>query len=115
MPKTLAIEPARPPLTRNDDGAFLIGESRGTLDTLVRAFKTGATAEQIAQQYPSPALEDIYTTIGFDLRNPDAAEDYLKQRDEFRAKVQHENEARFDPNGIRDRVMARSHSGENNG
>ena len=53
------------PLTTDDDGVILVGGTRVTLDTLIAAFTEGATAEEIAQQYPSVRLADIYSVIGY--------------------------------------------------
>lgn len=41
------------PLTIGEDGVIRIGKTRVTLDTVVYAFQDGATAEEIASQYPS--------------------------------------------------------------
>ena len=51
-----------------------------TLDTIVAAFKHGATAEEIAYQYPSVQLADIYATITYYLRKTDEVNDYLDRR-----------------------------------
>ena len=53
------------PLTTDDDGVIRVGGTRVTLDTLIAAFTEGATAEEIAQQYPSVRLADIYSVIGY--------------------------------------------------
>jgi uncharacterized protein (DUF433 family) len=107
MATTIAIEAIQPPLAADDQGVIRVGSTRVTLDTLLHAFKSGATAEEIVQRYPTLALDDVYVTIGFYLRNADAVDEYLRQRAEFRDRVRQENEARFDPNGVRDRLMAR--------
>jgi uncharacterized protein (DUF433 family) len=40
-----------------------------TLDTIVAAFDAGATAEEIAQQYSSISLADVYSVITYYLRH----------------------------------------------
>jgi uncharacterized protein (DUF433 family) len=107
MSTTLAIDAIQPPLAANEHGVILVGGTRVALDTVVSAFKAGATAEEIVQRYPTLALDDVYVTIAFYLRNTSAIEDYLRQRSEVRQSLQRENEARFDPSGVRDRLMAR--------
>ena len=67
----------------------------------------GATAEEIVQQYPSLQLADVYHVIGYYLRHPAAVEAYLHQRREEIDTVRQQNEARFDPQGVRDRLLAR--------
>ena len=65
------------PMALGGDGVIRIGGTRVTLDTLVAAFREGATPEEIAQQYPSVALGDIYEVIGYALPHPETIEAYL--------------------------------------
>jgi uncharacterized protein (DUF433 family) len=104
---TLSITAAPPPLTVNTDGVVRVGGTRVTLDTLVRAFQEGATAEEIAQQYPSLRLADIYTAIGYYLQHQAEVEEYLRWQQQEAEEVRRQNEARFDPNGVRVRLLAR--------
>lgn len=105
---TPTIEPLAVPLRPYADGVLCVGGTRVTLDTVVEAFREGATPEEIAQQYPTLALADVYAVIGYALRFPEAVEDYLGRR---RAEVRRRNEARFDPAGIRDRPLRRDRKG----
>lgn len=43
--------------------------TRVTLDTVLAAFRDGATAEEIVQQYPSISLADMYQVLGYSLRH----------------------------------------------
>lgn len=95
------------PLRIDADGAVRVGATRVTLDTVVGAFTEGATAEEIVQRYPSLELADVYSVIGYCLRRTAEVDAYLRGRKEQAAAVQRENEARFDPQGIRDRLLAR--------
>ncbi|MEP0758427.1 DUF433 domain-containing protein [Trichocoleus sp. DQ-A2] len=42
-----------------------MGGTRVTLDTVVAAFNSGATAEEIVFQYPSLQLANIYAVISY--------------------------------------------------
>ena len=95
------------PLIADADGVIRIGGTRVTLDTLVAAFREGATAETIAEQYPSLRLAEIYTVIGYYLRHEEEVNTYLQRRRQEAAQVRQDNERRFDPLGIRDRLLAR--------
>ena len=95
------------PLKEDADGVVRVGGTRVTLDTIVTAFREGATAEEITQQYPSVSLADIYAVIGYYLRQREKIEAYLEQRRVQAQEVRRENERRFDPQGIRDRLLAR--------
>lgn len=106
---SLELAPEPMPLLAGRDGVVRVGATRVTLDTVVAAFNGGATAEEIAQQYPSVDLADIYAVITFYLRHRDQVADYLHARAQVAAQVRADNEARFDPVGIRDRLLTRRH------
>jgi uncharacterized protein (DUF433 family) len=95
------------PLAKDAQGIIRIAKTRVTLDTLVAAFREGATAEEIAQQYPSVQLADVYAVIGYYLRHHEEVETYLRERQKLAERVRRENELRFSPAGIRERLMAR--------
>lgn len=95
------------PLETDVDGVMRVGKTRVTLDTVVAAFNEGATAEEIAQQYPSLDLADVYYVIGYYLRQRAEIEEYLARRRKESERVREENESRFDPHGVRGRLLAR--------
>jgi len=95
------------PLVTNADGAIRISNTRVTLDTVITAFLEGATAEEIREQYPSLQLSDIYSTIGYYLRHQLEVDAYLLERQQIAKRVRQEAEKRFNPVGIRDRLLAR--------
>jgi hypothetical protein len=51
-------------------------------------FKSGATAEEISQQFPSVALRDVYLIIAHYLSYPDEIDAYLSQRQIEAAELQ---------------------------
>jgi uncharacterized protein (DUF433 family) len=104
---TLAVVPESPPLKVNADGVFRIGNTRVTLDTVVAIFKQGLTAEEIAYRYPSLKLADIYATIGYYLNHQQDVEFYLDQRQQQAQDTRKMNEAKFAPQELRDRLLAR--------
>jgi uncharacterized protein (DUF433 family) len=104
---TLAILAEPAPLQANEDGVILVGKTRVTLDTVVSVFNQGATAEEIVNRYPSLNLADVYATIAFYLKHQSEVEAYLQQRQQQAQKIRVINQARFDPQGLRDRLLAR--------
>jgi uncharacterized protein (DUF433 family) len=104
---TLAISAETAPLTVNSDGVVLIGSTRVTLDTVVAVFNHGATAEEIVHRYPSLNLGDVYATIAYYLNHQQDVEAYLQQRQQQAEEIRQMNQARFDPQGLRDRLLAR--------
>ena len=95
------------PIETDADGAMRVSQTRVTLDTIVAAFSEGATAEEIAQQYPTVPLADVYSVIGYYLRRYSEVEAYLSRRRQQAEQVRQENESRFNPAGVRERLIAR--------
>jgi uncharacterized protein (DUF433 family) len=99
--------PERVPIQTDTDGVIRVGGTRVTLDTLIAAFDAGATAEEIAQQYDSVALADVYSVIGYYLRHQSEVRAYLAERQKQAAQSRQEDERRFNPEGVRERLLAR--------
>ena len=78
MAEALTIEPI--PIVLGQDGVMRVRGTRVTLDTVLSAFSEGATAEEIAQRYPSISLADVYQVIGYGLRHSSELEPYLARR-----------------------------------
>jgi uncharacterized protein (DUF433 family) len=108
---SLTITTERVPLAADTDGVVRVGSSRVTLDTVVAAFREGMTPEGIVEQYPSLRLGEVYSVIGYVLNHPEEVESYLRRREAVAEAVRRESEARFDPTGIRDRLLARRRQG----
>jgi uncharacterized protein (DUF433 family) len=106
----LAIETI--PLETDAQGVIRVSRTRVTLDTIIAAFKDGATAEEIAQQYPTVLLADVYYVIGYYLHKREEVEAYLIQRRNEAQELQKQMEARLNPVGIRERLLARQKSGK---
>ena len=84
--------------------------TRVSLDSVIFAFNEGSTPEEIAQQYTTLNLADIYAVISYYLQNQAEVSEYLERRRMQRAEVREEVESRFDPQGIRERLLARKRS-----
>lgn len=85
------------------------GRAGDGLDTIVAAFLRGATAEEIVQQYPSLGLADVYAVIAYYLRQREDVGAYLRQRQQRASQIRQQNEARSNPAGVRERLLARDH------
>ena len=95
------------PIVLNRDDVIYIDHTRIPLDTVVDAFLKGATPEEICYQYPSLSLETVYSVIGYYLGNRTEIDAYLTERRRAAAAIRRENEARFPPDGVRARLLAR--------
>jgi uncharacterized protein (DUF433 family) len=109
MKISIVTEPT--PLSTDEEGVLRVGGTRVSLDSVVFAFKQGATPEEIAQQYTSLNLADVYAVISYFLHHSDEIEAYLQARHEQRKTIRRETEIRFDPNGVRARLLARRGGG----
>jgi len=103
----LDVAPEPVPLLTDSQGVVRVSSSRVTLASVVSAFRAGATAEQIAQQYPSVQLADVYAVVSYYLRHRAEVEDYLREHETEATLTRETNEARSDPAGIRERLFAR--------
>jgi uncharacterized protein (DUF433 family) len=102
LPETTTV-----PLSTDPHGTIRVRGTRVTLDSIITAFRAGATAEEIAQQFPSVALADVYLIIAHYLNHTADVDAYLFQREAEAASLEREVETRFDPAGLRDRLIAR--------
>ena len=107
MTLTIIPETAPLPLEMNTDGVVLVVKTRVTLDTVINTFIQGTTAEEIVYRYPSLKLADVYSVIAFYLNYQQEVETYLHQRQQQAQIIRKINEAKFDPQGLRDRLLAR--------
>jgi uncharacterized protein (DUF433 family) len=89
---SIVLEPVAPPIRRDETGALRVGSSHVLLELVVRAFQDGTTPEAIVQRYPSATLADVYGVVSYYLREPEAVDEYLRERerlaDEVRRRVE---------------------------
>jgi len=107
----MSLTTAAVPLSIDQAGVMRVGDTRVSLDSVIYAFNEGATAEEITRQFTTLNLADVYAVISYYLQNHDEVVQYLQRRKAQRAELKKEIESRFDPQGIRDRLLARKQSG----
>jgi len=107
---SLSIEPEtteRVPLTPTSGGVVLVEDTRVPLETVVEAFNTGKSAEEIVLSYPTLGLADLYAVLAYYLHHRAEVDTYVAERsreaDALRARI----ESHFEPRGIRERLLAR--------
>ena len=108
MGLSLAAEPV--PLTVWDGGVVRVGKTRIPIDTVIRAWWNGATPEQIVDDFDTLDLADVYAVIAYYLRHRAEVDSYLAERERRAAEVRRENEARWDPREMRERLLRRQES-----
>ncbi len=105
MPLELSADAV--PLAYDAGGVLRVAGTRVRLDTVVGAFRVGATAEEIAQQYPALDLAAVYAVVAFYLRRRPAVDAYLAEQAVASGAARAEAETRFDAAGLRERLLAR--------
>jgi uncharacterized protein (DUF433 family) len=104
---SLAVTAEPIPLQTDPEGVVRVGGTRVTLDTVVAAFQAGASPEEIVHDYPALQLSDVYAVLTYYLRHQDAVDRYLQSRREQAAEIRRQNQARYDAQGLRERLLAR--------
>lgn len=79
------------------DGGYRVAGTRVSLDSIVYAFRRGASPESITRSFPTLTLEEVYGVITFYLANRAEVDEYLKRGDaEFEALRATSREANAD-------------------
>ena len=99
---------ARPtPIQLDEHGVARVGGTRVTLDSVVHAFREGASAEAIADRFDSLDLADVYAVIAFCLQEAESIEAYLNERSLAAQTLRDEVERRFPSSDLRQKILAR--------
>jgi len=61
------------------DGAYRIGGTRVSLDSVVYAYRRGASPESIQRSFPSLTLEQVHGALAFYLSHQTEVDNYLVQ------------------------------------
>lgn len=103
----LTVEPQPIPLTTTPEGVVRITGTRVPLETVVRAFYAGATPEEIAQDFPGVTLGQVYAVLAYYLAHRAEVDAYVAERATVSGAARAAHEARFNPVGVRARLLAR--------
>lgn len=75
------------------EGNLYIGHSRVTLQTLIEAWQSGRTPEQLHDSFPTVPLVAIYGAITYYLEHKDEADAFFRETDELDAHRHASDEA----------------------
>jgi uncharacterized protein (DUF433 family) len=103
----LAFTPTQVPLVTMEDGTIRVTGTRVPLDTIVYAFRTGSTPEDITRAYTTVTLEAAYAVIAWVLQNKEQVDEYMARREAEHNAMQEEEERLHPPEGIKARLLAR--------
>ena len=62
---------------RKVEGAYRVGKTRVSLDSLVYLFREGMSAESMVESYPALTLEQVHGALAFYLANQKEIDEYL--------------------------------------
>ena len=112
---TLTLDPQPIPLTTSAEGVVRVTGTRVPLETVVRAFHQGATPEEIAQDFPTVTLAQVYAVLAFYLAHRHEVDAYVAERTVISSAARAAHEARFNSAGLRARLLARQAAPEDAG
>src|SRR5580693_5921497 len=64
---------------RKVEGAYRVGKTRVSLDSLVYLFREGMSAESMVESYPALTLEQVHGALAFYLGNQKEIDAYLME------------------------------------
>ena len=83
-----------------------VAKTRVTMDSIVTSFQRGSTPEQIADEYPTVPLPDIYAVVTFYLANRDQVDREMARRRTHAEEHRRRWEARPEYTALRERLLA---------
>ena len=78
---------------RRVEGAYRVGYTRVSLDSLVYLFREGMSAESMVESYPALTLEQVHGALAFYLANQKEVDAYLAEGQRT-AESQHQQSRR---------------------
>jgi len=75
----LQVSDEKIPLSQDKSGNVFVGETRVMLDCLVEMFDLGASPKEIAAEYDSVLLPDVYAVLTYYLRHQDEVKGLPRQ------------------------------------
>ena len=103
----IALEPLTLPLQEDEHGVLRVTGSRVPIDLLIYAYRNGATAEEIALDYPTLKLADIHAVLSFYLLNQADADAYLETQEALSEEVYQKVMSKSPQAELRKRLRAR--------
>lgn len=61
------------------EGAYRVGDTRVSLDSLVYLFREGMSAESMVESYPALTLEQVHGALAFYLANRKEIDSYIAE------------------------------------
>ena len=99
-------------ITQTDHGLWRVTGTRVSIDSIVTAFWSGCTPEEICQDYDSLSLAQVYRVIAFYLENQQHVDTYLQEQRQAAEQLRKTLRERHseDLTSIRQRLLAHRRS-----
>lgn len=94
-------------LRRDEWAVIRIGDTRVRLDSVVYAWQSGESPEQIVDNFDVLTLAEVYAVISYYLQHRATVDAYLRQNREQALLQQQQIEQHYPAEGIRARLLAR--------
>src|SRR5438874_12355847 len=104
----VAINQEAPPLRVDDTGTIRVGSSRISLDFVIEAFRLGHSPENIADEYPSMTLPEVYATIAYYLRHRAELDPYIEEGRKRVEELTRQIESEPGHKELRERLLKRA-------
>jgi uncharacterized protein (DUF433 family) len=104
----LPLQPEPVPLWADERGDIRVGKTRILFDVLVDLHRQGTSPKDIVAGYPDLDLAEVYGALAYYYRHQEAADEYLRQREEEARQMrrQIEDAQRDLPEGLKARREA---------
>jgi len=106
----LQVPDQKVPLTSDRDGALFVSGTRVSLHSVVSMFEGGASAEEIAHEFDSLDLPDVYAVIAYYLRNKPEIDAKLAEEEARSEEAAVKFERAF-PNHLREKLLKNGQRG----
>ena len=103
----MTLDSCKIPLAEDASGTIHVENTRVTLDSVVLAYREGASAEEIAERFPAITLSAVYAAIAFYLQNRTEIDTYLQRREAEAEQIRMQVESRPEAKEFRERLLAR--------
>lgn len=105
MQTTLLAEPS--PLQVDAHGTIRVGGTRVTLESVVYDYESGASPEEIVEDFPSLTLAHVYGALAYYHQHREEVRQYLQRQEAEAEALRREIEARQGPGLTRSELEAR--------
>lgn len=95
-------------ITINDAGVWRVAGTRVSVDSVIYAFNSGASPEEIVWQFDTLDLKKVYALINHYLHNRERVDAYLAQSEKESRRIGRKLRNEFPlPAGLKERMNAR--------